>query len=74
MSWLTVKSPQTHRGTEVAVRESSEIVQVLRGKRPVEPVGAVEVGLDLGGQRLFLVERTARREPHQHERKRDDQK
>ncbi len=66
--------PEAHRRPQVAVREAAEVAQVLLEERPVEAVGAIEVGLHLRRERLFLVERPARREAHQHEGKRHDRK
>jgi hypothetical protein len=55
---------------EIALKQRAEIGQVLRVERLVELVDAAQVRHHLGLQRLFEVERAARRHAHQEERER----
>ena len=57
---------------EIAAQEIAEIVDILQPKRIVEAELGFEVGLDLGAQAPFLVERAARRDADQEERHRHD--
>ena len=59
--------PELERRTEIAMEQSANVAAELHVNRLVEPVGRLEVGADLRCQRLFLVERPARRQPRQQE-------
>ncbi len=55
------------------MQQAAHVSPELHVDRLVEPVGRLEVGADLRRQRLFLVERAARRQPGEQERQRHDE-
>ena len=59
-------------GAEIALQKVLQIEQVLFPQRLIEMENPLEIGLDDGIEPLLLVERAARRHPHQEKRNRHD--